>query len=79
MSSSQVSTTWECGYCRDSSRVWVVDCDHLILIAVVSDNTLNQYVEWLAQENIICQVANDVKLNVQCNVSDEDQHIVGKA
>ena len=56
-----------------------MDCDRLILIAVVLDNTLNQYVKWLAQEDIVCQVANDVKLNVQRDVSNKDGHIAGEA
>ena len=64
MSGVWVSTTLEGGHHRDSSGVWVVDCDCLILITVVLDNTLDQYVEWSAQEDIICQVANDVELNV---------------
>ena len=49
---------------HDSSRVWVMDRDHLILVAVVLDNTLDQYVEWSAQEDIECQVVNNVKLYV---------------
>ena len=56
-----------------------MDCDRLILIAVVLDNTLNQYVKWLAQEDIVCRVANDVKLNVQRDVSNKDGHIAGEA
>ena len=59
-----MSTMWEGGHCRNSSGVWVMDCDHLILIAVVPDNTLDQYVEWLAQENIVCQVPNNVELHI---------------
>ena len=55
---------WEHGYRRDSSRVWVVDHDRLILIAVVLDNTLNQYVERSAQKDVVCWVANDVELYV---------------
>ena len=41
-----------------------MDHDHLILVAVVLDNTLNQYVKWLAQKDIVCRVANDMELNV---------------
>ena len=59
-----MSTTQEGGYCCDSSRVWVMDCDCLILVTVVSDNTLDQNVEWSAQEDIVCWVANNVGLNV---------------
>ena len=64
VSSVWVSTMLEGGHHRDSSGVWVVDRDCLILITVVLDNTLDQYVEWSAQEDIICQVVNDVELNV---------------
>ena len=64
MSGSRVSTTWEGGYCCDSSGVQVMDHDRLILIAVVLDNTLDQYVKWLAQEDIVCQVVNNVELCV---------------
>ena len=39
-----------------------MDHDRLILVAVVPDNTLDQYVEWSAQEDIVCQVANNVEL-----------------
>ena len=41
-----------------------MDHDHLILIAVVLDNTLDQYVEWSAQKDVVFQVANDVELYV---------------
>ena len=41
-----------------------MDRDHLVLITVVLDDTLNQNVKWSAQEDIICWVANDVELNV---------------
>ena len=64
MSGAWVSTTLEGGHHCDSSGVWVVDSDCLILITVVLDNTLDQYVEWSAQEDIVCQVANDVELNI---------------
>ena len=47
----------EHGHCCNSSRVQVVDRDHLILITVVPDDTLDQNVEWLAQEDIVCGVA----------------------
>ena len=69
----------EGGHHHDSTGVWVIDCDHLILIAVVLDNTLDQYVKWSAQEDVVCCVANDVELNVQCDVSDKDWHIAGEA
>ena len=62
--SDEKAHQWEGGHRHDSSGVWVIDCDHLILIAVVPDNTLNQYVEWLAQEDIVCWVANNVELNI---------------
>ena len=55
---------WVCGYHRDSSRVQVVDHDCLILVAVVPDNTLDQYVERSAQEDVISQVANNMELDV---------------
>ena len=64
MSGSRVSTTQEGGHCRDSSRVWVVDRDRLILVAVVPDNTLDQYVEWSAQEYVVSRVPNDMELYV---------------
>ena len=54
----------EGGHLHDSTGVWVIDRDHLILIAVVLDNTLDQYVKWSAQEDVVCWVANDVELNV---------------
>ena len=54
----------EGGHCHDSSGVWVMDHDHLILVTVVPDDTLDQYVKWSPQEDIICQVANDVELNI---------------
>ena len=60
----QVSTTQEGGHCHNSSGVWVMDRDHLILITVVLDDTLNQSVEWSAQENVVHGVANDVELYV---------------
>ena len=69
----------ECGYRCDSSRVWVVDHDRLILVAVVLDNTLNQYVERSAQEDVICQVPNNMELNLLHDDSNKDWHIVGEA
>ena len=56
-----------------------MDHDGLILITIILDNALNQYVEWLAQEDIIPGVANDVELHISCDVSNEDQHVVGEA
>ena len=41
-----------------------MDRDCLILVAVVPDNTLDQYVERLAQEDVICQVLNDMELDI---------------
>ena len=41
-----------------------MDRDCLILIAVVPDNTLNQYVERSAQEDIVCWVPNDMELDI---------------
>ena len=41
-----------------------MDCDCLILVAVVLDDTLDQYVERLAQEDVVCWVSNDVKLYI---------------
>ena len=64
MSGSRVSTMWEGGYCRNSSGVRVVDRDRLILIAVVPDDTLDQYVERSAQEYVISQVPNNMELYV---------------
>ena len=40
------------------------DRDRLILVAVVPDNTLDQYVEWSAQEYIVSWVLNDMELYV---------------
>ena len=54
----------EGGHHHDSSGVQVVDCDHLILVAVVPNDTLNQYVKWSAQEHVISQVPNDMELDV---------------
>ena len=59
-----MSTTWEGGYRRDSSGVRVVDRDSLILVAVVPDDTLAQYVERLAQEDVVSWVPNDMELYV---------------
>ena len=59
-----MSTTWEGGYRHDSSGVWVVDRDRLILVAVVPDNTLDQYIKWLAQEYVVSRVPNDMELYV---------------
>ena len=69
----------EGGYHRDSSRVRVVDCDRLILVAVVLDYTLNQYVERSAQEYVVSRVPNDMELYVERDVSDEDRDIAGEA
>ena len=41
-----------------------MDHDHLILITVVLDDTLNQNIKWLAQENIVRRVVNDVELHI---------------
>ena len=41
-----------------------MDRDCLILIAVVPNNTLDQYVDRLAQEDVVCQVPNDMELDV---------------
>ena len=41
-----------------------MDRDRLILVAVVLDDTLDQYVEWLAQEYVVSQVLNDMELDV---------------
>ena len=60
----RVSTMWEGRQHHNSARVWVVDHDHLILITVVLDDTLNQNIKWLAQENIVRRVVNDVELHI---------------
>ena len=59
-----MSGSREGGYRRDSSGVRVVDRDHLILIAVVPDDTLDQYVEWSAQEHVVSRVPNNMELYV---------------
>ena len=59
-----MSTMREGGHCHDSSGVWVMDCDRLILVTVALDDALNQNVEWLAQENVICRVVNNVELYI---------------
>ena len=59
-----MSTMWEGGHHHDSSRVQVMDRDCLVLVTVVLDNTLNQYVEWSAQKDIVCWVANNVELYI---------------
>ena len=41
-----------------------MDRDCLILVAVVPDDTLDQYVEWSAQEYIVSWVPNDMELYV---------------
>ena len=41
-----------------------MDHDCLILVTVVLDDTLDQYVKWSTQENVVCGVVNDVELNV---------------
>ena len=41
-----------------------MDHDGLILITIISDNALDQYVKRLAQEDIVHGVANDVELHV---------------
>ena len=79
MSGSQVSTMREGGYHRDSSGVWVVDCDGLILVAVVLDYTLDQYVKRSAQEYVISWVPNDMELYIEHDVSDEDRNVAGEA
>ena len=59
-----MSTTWEGGDCCDSSRVWVMDHNGLILITIIPDNALDQYVKWPAQEDVIHRVANNMELHV---------------
>ena len=56
-----------------------MDRDHLILVAVVLDDTLNQYVKRSAQEHVISWVPNDMELYVKCDVSDEDRDVAGEA
>ena len=56
-----------------------MDCDHLILVALVPDNTLDQYVEWSAQEYVISRVPNDMELYILHDVSDEDWQVAGEA
>ena len=41
-----------------------MDHDHLILVAVVPNDTLDQYVEWSAQEHIVSRVPDDMELDV---------------
>ena len=64
MSGLRVSTMQEGGYRHNSSGVRVMDHDCLILVTVVLDNTLDQYVKWSAQEDIVCRVANNMELDV---------------
>ena len=59
-----MNTTQEGGDCHNSSGVQVVDCNSLILVAIILDNTLDQYVKWSAQKDVVFQVANDVELYV---------------
>ena len=59
-----MNTTQEGGDCHNSSGVQVVDCNSLILVAIILDNTLDQYVKWPTQENIVYGVANNVELHV---------------
>ena len=56
-----------------------MDRDRLILVAVVPDDTLDQYVERSAQKDIVSWVLDNMELYVKCDVSDEDWDIVGKA
>ena len=58
-----MSATQEGGDCC-ASGVWVVDCDGLILVAIIPNNALDQYVEWPAQEDVVCRVVNDMELHV---------------
>ena len=69
----------EGGNRHDSSGVWVVDRDCLIFVAVVPDDTLDQYVKRSAQEDVVCWVPNNMELYVKRDVSDEDWDIAGKA
>ena len=41
-----------------------MDRDCLILVAVVPDNTLDQYVKRSAQEDVVSWVANDMELDI---------------
>ena len=41
-----------------------MDRDHLILVAVVLDDTLDQYVEWSAQEYVVSRVPNNMELDI---------------
>ena len=56
-----------------------MDRDHLILVAVVPHDTLDQYVEWSAQEYVISWVLNDMELYIERDVSDEDRDVAGEA
>ena len=59
-----MSTTQEGGDCCDSSGAQVMDHDGLILVTIIPDDALNQYVEWLAQEDIVCGVVNNMELHI---------------
>ena len=41
-----------------------MDYDGLVLITIVLDDALDQYVEWPAEEDIIHGVVNDVELHI---------------
>jgi len=48
--------------CSDFSRIRVVDCDSLIFVGVVANNTFSEYVKGSTHENVVGWVANDVNL-----------------
>ena len=53
----------EGGDCHHSSGVQVVDHNGLILINIVLDDALDQYVEWPAQEDIVHRITDNVELH----------------
>ena len=68
--------------CRNSYNgvgVWVFDCNRLILVCKVPDHALGYYIEWLAHQDIICYVLNDVDLEIDSDVSNLERDIPSKS
>ena len=65
-----------CQYCRLSTGVQVADRDCLVLIGEILDNALGEDIKGSTKENVVGRVANDVDLEVECDIANQEGNIM---
>ena len=55
--------------------VWIEYGNGLILVCIVPNNALSQYIEWSAQKDVIGGATDDMDLDIESHVADLDWNI----